>query len=369
MVDDFPARRLIQWYESQQRDLPWRRTDDPYHIWVSEIMLQQTQVDTVIPYYHRFLSRFPDIESLAKADRQQVLKSWEGLGYYSRARNLQDAARTVMEKFNGKLPDSIDDLRSLKGIGPYTSAAISSIAWQQPYAAVDGNVIRVLSRYFGITDDTRSSRTQRQIQELADQCLDEERPGDYNQAVMELGAMVCRPKNPECGECPLSAGCIAYKMAATDQIPYKSPTREVPHHQVVVGLIVRDDGKLLIALRPEEKMLGGLWEFPGGKQRDGEDLRGALKRELKEELGVDTEVGPRFMSLRHAYSHFRITLHAFWCRLSHGGQKPEPLTSSEIRFVEVGDLDHYPFPQANRRLIDKLTNGGLAADLQKPVTS
>ena len=229
-------------------------------------------------------------------------------------------------------------------------------------------MIRVLSRYFGIEEDVRSSSTRRQIQELADLCLDRERPGDHNQAVMELGALICRPRRPECSRCPLAAGCTAYRTATTEQIPYKSPARRVPHHHVVVGLVVGEDGKLLIARRPEEKMLGGLWEFPGGKRREGEDLRDALIRELKEELGVQAEVGAHFMSLKHAYSHFRITLHAYWCRLVPGGQKPAPLTSSKITFAAIEALKSYPFPQANRRMIRRLEADGLPEDFTDGVS-
>ncbi|MEX0770212.1 MAG: A/G-specific adenine glycosylase [Balneolaceae bacterium] len=197
-MPDFPTPELLDWYDRNHRDLPWRKSGSPYSIWVSEIMLQQTRVDTVIPYFHRFLEAFPTIKKLAKADRQEVLKLWEGLGYYSRARNLHKAAQTVVREYQGKLPETYQEIRKLKGVGPYTAAALLSIVYGQPYAVVDGNVSRVLTRFYGIETDIRARQTQNQIQELADDILSEKRPGDFNQAMMELGATVCTPANPDC---------------------------------------------------------------------------------------------------------------------------------------------------------------------------
>jgi A/G-specific adenine glycosylase len=346
--------KIVAWYQKNKRDLPWRNTDDPYKIWISEIMLQQTRVDTVIPYYKRFLERFPTVYDLAEADQQDVLKSWEGLGYYSRGRNLHHASKTVVDKFEGNVPSTWDEITSLKGIGPYTASALLSIAFQKQYAVVDGNVIRVLSRYYGIRDDIRKSATKNRIQELADDLIPEESPGDFNQAVMELGAMVCTPQNPSCNECPLSVDCIAAKSAQTDVIPYKSPAKRVPHHQIAVGLILNNNNQLLIALRPNDSMLGGLWEFPGGKQEKDETLQETTARELKEELGIDVEVYSKFQDLRHAYSHFKITMHAFWCRIKNGD--PEPKSSQQIKWVSLDDIDEFPFPKANKTLIKGLKN-------------
>jgi A/G-specific adenine glycosylase len=353
-VSDFPGNELLDWYGQHKRQLPWRETDDPYRIWVSEIMLQQTRVDTVIPYYQRFIKAFPDVYQLAEADRQTLLKLWEGLGYYSRARNLQDAARTVVKEFNGDIPSSFNDIISLKGIGPYTAAAILSIAFAKPYAVVDGNVIRVLTRYCGIQDDIRSQSTKNQIQEIADKFLNKTKPGDFNQAIMELGATVCTPNKPMCGNCPLSSGCIANVTASTDMIPYKTPAKKIPHHHIGVGIIRNHDNRLLIALRPEDGMLGGLWEFPGGKKEKGESIDHTIKRELKEELGVNVMVLDKFMDLKHTYSHFKITLHAYWCRLEPENQTPIPKSSQEIRWVQPSRLNEYPFPKANKVLTEQL---------------
>lgn len=351
MTDTEFRSRLLGWYDDNKRDMPWRDCGDPYKTWISEIMLQQTRVDQATPYFNRFIERFPDVYALANAEQQDVLKVWEGLGYYSRARNLHHAAKTVVDDFNGQIPDTEDEILELKGVGPYTASAVLSIAFSKPHAVVDGNVLRVLTRYLGIEDDIRSSSTKNTVQEAANELIDEDRPGDFNQAVMELGATVCTPSNPDCSECPVSSNCVAYTTLKTDSIPYKSPAKKRPHHQIGVG-IIRDDENVLIALRPEDAMLGGMWEFPGGKQKEDEDIQQTVIRELKEELGVDVTVTKPFMKLNHAYSHFKITLHAYLCELKKGN--PQPKTSQQLKWVSVSELDRYPFPKANRKLTEKL---------------
>lgn len=336
--------------------MPWRDCGDPYKIWISEIMLQQTRVKQATPYFKRFMERFPNVEKLAAADQQEVLKVWEGLGYYSRARHLHDASKLVVNEFNGKVPDNWKDINELKGVGPYTASAVLSIAHQKEYAVVDGNVIRVLSRYFGIEDDTRSTKTKNTIQDYADDLISDQRPGDFNQAVMELGALVCTPSNPDCEECPLQANCVAHKQLKTDEIPYKSPTKKRPHEQIGVGIILSDDDQVLIALRPEDAMLGGMWEFPGGKQEDDENIQETVCRELQEELGVKTTVDKPFMKFDHLYSHLKITMNAFLCHIEEGNPKPQ--SSQEIRWINIDELEDYPFPKANRKLTEKLMNLG-----------
>lgn len=344
---------LLRWYQAHKRDLPWRYTNDPYKIWISEVMLQQTRVDTVISYYHRFIEALPTIQSLAEADLQQVLKLWEGLGYYSRARNLHDAARTVVSRYNGTLPDTYDEITQLKGVGPYTAAAVLSIAFQKKHAVVDGNVIRVVTRFLGIEEDIRKASTQKLVREFVEEMIPAERPGDFNQAVMELGATICKPVGPLCSACPIAHNCVAGNSVMTHVIPYKSPAKKIPHHQIVTGLIVNNESKILISQRPEEKMLGGLWEFPGGKQESGETLKEALQRELAEELNIKATIFDRFKVLNHAYSHFRITLHAFWCRIDEG--IPEPRSSTALRWVTPEEMTRFPFPTANKRILDELT--------------
>lgn len=334
--------------------MPWRGCGDPYKIWLSEIMLQQTRVEQATPYFERFVVRFPTVHDLASADQQEVLKVWEGLGYYSRARNLHSAARLVVDKFDGRIPDSWDEINELKGVGPYTASAVLSIAFQKKYAVVDGNVIRVLSRYYGIEDNVRSTKTKNSIQEYADELIPDKRPGDFNQAVMELGATICVPSGPACGECPVQEDCVAYKTAKTEEIPYKSKKKKRPHHHIGVGIIADKDDKVLIALRPEDAMLGGLWEFPGGKREGDEELPETVKRELHEELGVKISITKPFMKLDHAYSHFKITMHAYLCKLQDG--IPEPRSSQKIRWIDIEELADYPFPKANRKLTEKLMN-------------
>ncbi len=352
MSEDTFSEQLLSWYDQNKRDLPWRNCEDPYKVWISEIMLQQTRVDQATPYFHRFIERFPTVHDLAAADQQDVLKVWEGLGYYSRARNLHHAAKTVVSEFNGQLPDTWDEITSLKGIGPYTASAILSIAFDKSYAVVDGNVIRVLTRYFGIEDDIRSTTTKNKIQELADDLIDHDRPGDFNQALMELGATVCVPSNPDCKECAVNANCVAYKSVKTDEIPYKSPAKKKPHHQIGVGIIKNEQDEVLIALRPDDAMLGGLWEFPGGKQKKNENIEETVVRELTEELGIAVEIDKPLMKLDHAYSHFKITMHAYMCKLTSG--TPEPKSSQQIKWIGIDELEDYPFPKANRRLTEKL---------------
>lgn len=344
---------LLRWFQSNKRDLPWRKSRDPYKIWLSEVMLQQTRVDQAMPYYFRFLERFPTVHDLANADIHDVLVLWEGLGYYSRARNLHHAAKTVAERYNGEFPSDWDTMRGLKGVGDYTTAAVLSIAYQKQHGVVDGNVIRFVTRYAGIEDDIRSAKTKSTIQELVNSWIPADKPGDFNQAMMELGSLVCTPKNPKCGECPLQTECIAARTLKTEQIPYKSASAKVPHHTIVAGIVCDyETGRILIARRPENAMLGGLWEFPGGKREQGESLEDALHRELMEELGIEIQNPVAFHTLKHAYSHFKITLHAYLCEIASG--VPAPKSSTEIKWVLPHELLDYPFPKANRVLTQKL---------------
>jgi A/G-specific adenine glycosylase len=342
---------LLDWYDDNKRSMPWRETDDPYRIWVSEIMLQQTRVDTVRDYYPRFLEAFPTVEALAAADRDEVLKYWEGLGFYARARHLHEAAQTVVDEHDGTLPDTMDAIRDLKGIGPYTAAAVLSIAHDKPHAVLDGNVTRVLTRVFAVEEDATTTSAQRELRRLANDLLRPDRAGDFNQAMMELGALVCTPSTPLCDRCPLQNVCRAHEAGTEEDYPITPESEPVPHHDIAVGLVF-DDDQLLIQRRPDEGLLGGLWEFPGGKQEDGETMETACRRELKEELGIDVAVEDLFYTLSHAYSHFKITLHAFRCHIEDG--PPEAREDQPFTWVGLDELDDYAFPRANRRLIEEL---------------
>jgi A/G-specific adenine glycosylase len=346
-------KNLLDWYDDNKRAMPWRETDDPYRIWVSEVMLQQTRVDTVRDYYPHFLDAFPTVEALADAERDEVLRHWEGLGFYARARHLHEAARTVVEEHDGTVPDTMDAIRGLKGVGPYTAAAVLSIAYQKPHAVLDGNVTRVLSRVVAVEEDATTTAAQRALRALANDLLPPDRPGDFNQAVMELGALVCTPSTPLCDRCPLQDVCRAHAAGTEEDYPVTPESEPVPHHDIAVGLVFDEAGdELLIQRRPDEGLLGGLWEFPGGKQEEDESLEAACRREVKEELGIDVAIDDPFYTLSHAYSHFKITLHAFRCHVVDG--TPEAREGQPFRWVGIDALDDYAFPRANRRLIEEL---------------
>jgi A/G-specific adenine glycosylase len=345
------VKALLNWFAKHKRALPWRATRDPYRIWISEVMLQQTQAVTVIPFYKRFLEQFPDIAALAAADDRVLMKAWEGLGYYARARNLRAAAQTIVREHDGKLPTSTEALLKLPGFGPYTAAAVASLAFGADAAAVDGNVMRVLARVYAIDADIRQTATRRRLQQLADALVPTGRAGAFNEALMELGALVCRPKNPACSECPIRRFCRAFQEDRVRDLPVKSRKPAVPHHEIAIGVVHRQ-GRVLIALRPADGLLGNLWEFPGGKRKTDETLAECCRREIKEETDLDVEVTETFAIVPHAYTHFRITLHAFHCRYTGG--KAQPRTSQAIRWVALNELDDYAFPKANKQIIAAL---------------
>lgn len=345
--------RLLAWYRHNRRDLPWRGESSPYRVWVSEVMLQQTQVTTVIPYYERFLKQFPTVNDLAAASLETVLKAWEGLGYYARARNMHKAAGEIVEKHAGCLPERYEELRDLPGFGEYTAGAVASIAFEQPVPAIDGNVKRVLARLFAIQDDVRHGQGARRLKALATALVDPDQPGNWTQALMELGALVCLPQSPKCLLCPVNYTCEGRKQGLEHELPFKPAKKTLPHYEVTAAVIY-EKGKVLIAQRPLEGMLGGLWEFPGGKQETGETLAQCLQREIQEELGLDIEVGEHIISVNHGYTHFKITLHAFFCRLIAG--HPQALNVADWRWVTLAEIDTFPFPRTDLKIIGALKN-------------
>ncbi|WP_376792759.1 A/G-specific adenine glycosylase [Thermoflexus sp.] len=342
---------LLRWYAANRRDLPWRRQRDPYAIWVAEVMLQQTRVETAISYYERFLTRFPNVHELAAAPLEEVLKAWEGLGYYARARHLHRAARLLVEKYGGEFPQTFKEWRRLPGVGPYIAAAVLSIAFGQDLPAIDGNAIRVLARLAAMEEDPRRPAGRQRLQTLAEQLLPSGRAGDFNQALMDLGATLCTPKAPRCSECPIQMFCAAFRQGKPEAFPVRTPRRRLPHYDVTAG-IIQDGDRVLIAQRPPQGMLGGLWEFPGGKVEPGEGLEDCLKRELQEELGIEVKVEEPVMTIRHTYTHMRITLHVFRCRWIGG--TPQPIGCADVRWVPIAELERYPFPNTDRKIVERL---------------
>lgn len=348
------AEALIAWYAESHRDLPWRKTRNPYHIWLSEIMLQQTQVQTVLDYYRRFLERYPTVQDLAAAPLDDVLKSWEGLGYYARCRNLHKAAQQIVAAYGGEFPKDIKAVQDLPGIGRSTAGAILTFAYGQKHPLLDGNVKRVLSRLFDLDEDIGQTSTINHLWELSEALLVPATDSfSYNQAIMELGATVCLPQNPRCLLCPVQVHCDAQAKGTQHERPVKSAKKAVPHHHIAVGVIWRD-GKVLIQQRPAEGLLGGLWEFPGGKREEGETLQEAVLREIEEELGIQVQVGELITSVKHAYTHFKITLHAFHCDFMAG--EPEPKAAQAWCWVSPEELSGFAFPKANKTVLERVVS-------------
>jgi A/G-specific adenine glycosylase len=359
------AAALLVWIDAGQlRDLPWRAEPrDPYTVWVSEIMLQQTQVATVIPYWQRWLERFPTVEALAAVDLGDVLKAWQGLGYYSRARNLHKAARIVVEQYGGQVPAERRALLALPGVGRYTAGAILSIAFGQRAAVLDGNVKRVLARVYDVEGEIGKSATETYLWHLAEglvEAVEPQQAGPLNEALMDLGATVCLPQGPRCLLCPLHASCLARQRGTQEERPVRVARKPLPHFDVTAAVLRRPGHpeQFLIAQRPPEGMLGGLWEFPGGKRHEGESLSDCLRREMQEELAVDVEVGQPVAVVKHAYTHFRITLHAFECRLLAG--QPQPIGVADWRWVTLEQLEAYPFPVTDLKIVQAVTTGFLS---------
>lgn len=341
---------LRSWYSCHGRDLPWRRSRDPYAIWVSEIMLQQTQVKTVMPYYDRWLAQFPTIKALAQADQQQVLKLWQGLGYYARARNLHTAAQHVLQRHGGIFPDDLQAAMSLPGIGRTTAGGILSAAFNQPVAILDGNVKRVLARLVALAVPPK--RAIAHLWQLSETLLDPDHPRDFNQALMDLGATVCLPAKPACDRCPWHSHCRAYALGIQTQLPMTETRAPLPHKIIGVAVIWNDQGQILIDRRKQDGLLGGLWEFPGGKVEPGETIAACIQREIKEELDIEISVGDRLIVVEHTYSHFHVTLNVHHCQYLTG--EPQPIECDEIRWVTLETIDQFPFPQANLRIIEAL---------------
>jgi len=341
---------LLRWFEECGRDLPWRRSRDPYHIWVSEVMLQQTRVETVIPYYERWLAQFPDLPALASAPEEQVMKAWEGLGYYSRARNLHQAAKEVVARYGGEVPDDPEALAGLKGVGEYTAGAILSIAFNRPVPAVDGNVLRVMARLCAIADDIALPATRRRIAALVQGLIPEGRASDFNQALMDLGAGICTPRNPRCLLCPLRVHCAAFKEGRVGELPMKGKAR-APRPVQRAAAVIQFDGRLLLRRRPPGGLLAGLWEFPGCEVRAGVSPEQALRSSIWESCGVEVVGGEHLGDVTHAFSHLVWHLRCYRAELAPGQKVRE---TADLRWVAPAEIADYPLPAVQHKLLAAL---------------
>jgi A/G-specific adenine glycosylase len=344
--DQFRAD-LISWFEREQRDLPWRKDQDPYKVWVSEIMLQQTRVDTVIPYFNRFMEQFPSIGALANADEEKVLKAWEGLGYYSRVRNLQSAVKEVEENYNGKVPDTPEEVSKLKGVGPYTAGAILSIAYGRPEPAVDGNVMRVLSRILLIWDDIARPASRKIFEEAVRELISEENPSYFNQALMELGALICTPTSPSCLLCPVREHCQAAEEGVQTELPIKTKKKKQRPVELAAAVLEDEKGRVLIRKRPEEGLLASLWEFPSvevhlefGSEKE------QFRSDFSEQYGARILLGDMIGRVEHVFSHLIWNIHVFSGKLEAGIEEQK-----NLRVVHLEELKDFAFPVSHQKIL------------------
>ncbi|MGY3717639.1 A/G-specific adenine glycosylase [Sutcliffiella cohnii] len=336
---------LIEWFSKEQRDLPWRKDQDPYKVWVSEIMLQQTKVDTVIPYFNSFIEQFPNIESLANAEEERVLKAWEGLGYYSRARNLQAAVREVHEVYRGVVPNNVKDISSLKGVGPYTTGAILSIAYGIPEPAVDGNVMRVLSRILLIREDIAKPKTRKIFEEVIREIISKENPSFFNQGLMELGAIVCTPTSPSCLLCPVREHCRAFHEGEQNELPVKTKKKSTKQVNLIAGVFFDSKGNVLVQQRPESGLLAKLWEFPTVERVvELETPKQQLQRFMLEENGINVEVEDYICDIQHVFSHL------VWNINVYVGKVNGSFESSTLKAVSREEQELLPFPVSHQNI-------------------
>jgi len=336
---------LLRWFGKNKRDLPWRKTRDPYAIWVSEIMLQQTQVTTVLSYYQKFLKFFPTVRHLARADLSRVLKIWEGLGYYSRARNLHLASQIVLNHFHERIPNNLKDLLSLPGIGRSTAGAILSFAFNKDAAILDGNAKRVLSRLFAVSASSEKRKTEHTLWQISESLIPKGFSNPFNQALMDLGSMVCTPKHPLCPLCPLHNVCGGNAAGKPERFPAKSIKKKIPHIEAI-SAVIQKNRKVLLKQRPPSGLLGGLWEFPNWKSESKSGLR--LRGEIKKETGMNVEVKESIGTFRQTFSHFKLTLHVYHCRPMIGKGKG--------KWIPIGNLHLLPMSRIHRRIANLISD-------------
>jgi A/G-specific adenine glycosylase len=343
-------KKLLYWFQENARDLPWRKTYSPYHVWISEIMLQQTQMDRVVNYFTRWMKRLPDIASVAASGEEEILKLWEGLGYYSRALNIIRTARILVEQHNGKLPPEYKSLLVLPGIGKYTAGAIMSIAFNKEYVIIDANIERVFARLFDISEPVKNKNGHAFISDKAGELMPQGKAREYNQALMELGALVCLPKNPRCRICPVNDNCLALKENTIDQRPVPDKPSRTVFIEMATGILTYQR-KILIQKRKSHGVWANLWEFPGGRLEPGETPELALIREYAEETELQIGRLAKITTVKHSYTIYRVTLHCYFCALTDGGFKPVLHGAQEYRLVKPEELSAFAFPAGHRKLI------------------
>lgn len=342
---------LLSWYRIAARDLPWRRERDPYRVWLSEILLQQTRVETVLPYYRRFIQAFPTLQSLANAPLERVLNLWQGLGYYRRGKNLHAAARAIVTDHRGRFPSTAAELQQLPGVGRYTAGAVVSIAFGEPAPAVDGNVKRVLARLEAIADDIGATATQKRLWQVAERLVPQEQPGDFNQALMELGARICLPRNPRCNDCPLAPACQARITDRTDELPVRNK-RPPPARVVASAAVVSKNGRYLVVRRPPSGLLANLWGFPSFEGDAQPPRERRLVSLVEQTYGIETAITARLGPITHQFTHRHLTLDAYrlrWVagRLSRDADRP-------TRWLRPADFARFAFPRLDRKIIERL---------------
>ncbi|WP_017728957.1 A/G-specific adenine glycosylase [Halalkalibacterium ligniniphilum] len=338
---------LISWFEAHKRDLPWRENKDPYRVWVSEIMLQQTRVDTVIPYFQAFMRHFPTIDALAEAEEEKVLKAWEGLGYYSRVRNLQTAVREVKEHYGGQVPATKEEISKLKGVGPYTAGAILSIAYGKPEPAVDGNVMRVLSRILLIEDDIAKAKTRKIFEGILYELISKENPSFFNQGLMELGALVCTPTSPGCLLCPVREHCRAYEAGMQSSLPVKAKKQKPKHKQIAALILRNEEGKVLIQRRPDTGLLAKLWQFPNEETTSLEKEKEELIHYFRKTFNLTVKIGAHVQTVEHIFSHLIWNIHVYEGMIVDGMVQEE----DGVKWVSRQEIEDYPFPVSHQKII------------------
>lgn len=354
-IADF-QQRLLAWFAVHQRPLPWRRTYSPYHVWISEIMGQQTQMERVAVYFQRWIDQFPDLAAIAAAPEQEILKAWEGLGYYSRARNIQRTAQQLLAIGQAEIPAQYHQLLALPGIGPYTAAAISSIAFNLPHPLLDANVERLFARLADIDSPLKQGASQKRLAAMAETLLHRDDPRSFNQALMELGALVCTPKKPDCGHCPVRPHCRALRLDTVDLRPLPAVRQQRIDIVMACG-IIRRGPLFFIQQRLADDLWGGLWEFPGGRLEEGETPIQAAAREVEEETGWQVRELTPFTTVVHHYTRYRVTLHGFFCRLPDPPTAPVLTAASQYAWVDRAALTGYPYPAGHRQLVVALPGG------------